>query len=61
MPAMPSVALLVALGVVAFLYASVGHAGASGYIAVLALAGSAPEQIKPLALIMNCAVASVGC
>jgi uncharacterized protein len=58
---MPSVALLVALGAVAFFFASVGHAGASGYIAVLALAGSAPEQIKPLALIMNCAVASVGC
>ena len=31
--------LAAALAVVAFLYASVGHAGASGYIAVLALAG----------------------
>lgn len=31
--------LLIALAAVAFLYASVGHAGASGYIAVLALAG----------------------
>ncbi|NDC36052.1 MAG: sulfite exporter TauE/SafE family protein, partial [Synechococcaceae bacterium WB9_2_112] len=28
-----------AMALVAFLYASVGHAGASGYIAVLALAG----------------------
>ncbi len=33
-----------ALAVVAFLYASVGHAGASGYIAVLALAGLPAEQ-----------------
>lgn len=50
-----------ALAVVAFLYASVGHAGASGYIAVLALAGLPAEQIKPLALILNTFVASVGC
>jgi uncharacterized membrane protein YfcA len=53
--------LVIGLAAVAFLYASVGHAGASGYIAVLALAGMAPGQIKPLALILNTAVASVGC
>ena len=53
--------LAAALAVVAFLYASVGHAGASGYIAVLALAGLPAEQIKPLALILNTLVASVGC
>jgi len=53
--------LPIALAVVAFLYASVGHAGASGYIAVLALAGLPAEQIKPLALILNTLVASVGC
>lgn len=53
--------LAAALAVVAFLYASVGHAGASGYIAVLALAGLPAEQIKPLALILNTLVASAGC
>jgi len=53
--------LPIALSVVAFLYASVGHAGASGYIAVLALAGLPAEQIKPLALMLNTLVASVGC
>ena len=53
--------LPIALAMVAFLYASVGHAGASGYIAVLALAGLPAEQIKPLALILNTMVASVGC
>jgi uncharacterized membrane protein YfcA len=53
--------MAIALAVVAFLYASVGHAGASGYIAVFALAGLPPEQIKPLALLLNTVVASVGC
>ncbi|WP_254931609.1 TSUP family transporter [Cyanobium sp. BA20m-14] len=48
------------LALVAFLYAAVGHAGASGYIAVLALAGLPAEQIKPLALILNTAVAAQG-
>jgi len=52
--------LLVPLALVAFLYASVGHAGASGYIAVLALAGLPAEQIKPLALILNTVVAAQG-
>ncbi len=52
--------LLPLLALVAFLYASVGHAGASGYIAVLALAGLPAEQIKPLALILNTAVAAQG-
>ncbi len=52
--------VLAALGLVAFLYASVGHAGASGYLAVLALAGFSGSVIKPIALILNVAVASVG-
>jgi uncharacterized membrane protein YfcA len=52
--------VLGALGLVAFLYASVGHAGASGYLAVLALAGFSGSVIKPIALILNVAVASVG-
>ena len=52
--------LLPLLALVAFLYACVGHAGASGYIAVLALAGLPAEQIKPLALILNTVVAAQG-
>jgi uncharacterized protein len=52
--------LLPLLGLVAFLYAAVGNAGASGYIAVLALAGLPAEQIKPLALILNIPVAAQG-
>ncbi len=54
-------AVLLALGAVAFLFASVGHAGASGYIAVLALAGWSATLIKPAALLLNALVASVGC
>jgi uncharacterized protein len=54
--------LLIPLAIfgVAFLYSSVGHAGASGYIAVLALAGLAPAVIKPTALVLNILVASIG-
>jgi uncharacterized membrane protein YfcA len=48
------------ISVVAFLYSSVGHAGASGYIAVLTLAGFAAAEIKPTALILNIMVASIG-
>lgn len=49
-----------AVALVAFLYSSVGHAGASGYIAVLTLFGFAPLQIKPTALVLNILVASIG-
>lgn len=46
--------------VVAFLYASVGHAGASGYIAVMSLIGLAPAEIRTTALVLNVLVASMG-
>ena len=52
--------LTLAFALVALLYSSVGHAGASGYIAVMALAEIAPAQMKPVALIMNTAVAAIG-
>lgn len=41
------------LFLVAFLYASVGHGGASGYLALMALFGLAPEVMKPTALMLN--------
>lgn len=43
----------------ALLYASVGHAGASGYLAAMALLGIAPEVMKPAALAMNVLVAAI--
>jgi uncharacterized membrane protein YfcA len=48
--------MLAMLATVAFLYASVGHGGASGYLAVMALLGFAPALMKSSALIMNLAV-----
>lgn len=45
---------------VAILYSSVGHAGASGYIAAMALVGLAPEQIRPTALSLNLLVGGIG-
>lgn len=41
------------LFIVAFLYASVGHGGASGYLALMALFSVAPEVMKPTALLLN--------
>jgi uncharacterized membrane protein YfcA len=38
---------------VAFLYAAVGHGGASGYLALMALFSMAPEFMKPTALLLN--------
>ena len=45
---------------VAVLYSSVGHAGASGYIASMALLGFAPEQMRPTALALNLLVGGIG-
>jgi len=43
----------------AFAYASVGHGGASAYIAALALAGVAPQEMRPIALILNVLVSTI--
>ena len=45
--------------VAALLYSSVGHAGASGYLASLALLGIAPAVMKPTALTLNILVATI--
>ncbi|WP_406749258.1 sulfite exporter TauE/SafE family protein [Aquirufa salirivi] len=50
------VVLLLFLAIIAFLYSSVGHGGASGYLAVMAIMGVAPAIMKPSALVMNLAV-----
>lgn len=47
------------LFMVAFLYASVGHGGASGYLALMALFGFSPSIMKPSALILNIFVSFV--
>jgi uncharacterized membrane protein YfcA len=48
-----------AIFTIALLYSSVGHAGASGYIAVLTLFSFGPSVIKPTVLLLNILVASI--
>lgn len=50
--------LFILMGV-AFLYAAVGHGGASGYLALMALFSFAPEVMKPTALLLNLFVAAI--
>lgn len=52
-----SLVLLVLIALAALLYSSVGHGGASGYLAAMALLGVAPAVMKPAALTMNIFVA----
>jgi hypothetical protein len=52
-------ALLAFVALAATLYSSVGHGGASGYLAAMALFGLAPVFMKPAALAMNIAVAGL--
>jgi len=53
--------LLALVALAATLYSSVGHGGASGYLAAMALLGIAPVDMKPAALTMNIAVAGLVC
>jgi uncharacterized protein len=54
-----TILVILAIFVVAVLYSSVGHGGASGYLAVMALLAVAPEVTRPTALILNVFVASI--
>jgi uncharacterized membrane protein YfcA len=51
--------IYILLFLTAFLYAGVGHGGASGYLALMALYGVAPEEMKPTALVLNLFVSLV--
>lgn len=55
----PHLIALVLFLLIATLYSSVGHAGASGYLAVMALLSFAPETIRPTVLVLNIAVAGI--
>lgn len=52
--------IILAIFIVAVLYSSVGHGGASGYLAVMALLAVAPEITRPTALALNIFVATIG-
>ena len=51
--------ILILLFLVAFFYASVGHGGASGYIAVLTIIGIGAVLIRPSALLLNVFVSGI--
>jgi hypothetical protein len=51
--------LAVAFFAAALLYASVGHAGASAYLAAMAFAGVPTPMMRPTALVLNLLVASI--
>ena len=50
---------LLAICLIAFLYSSVGHGGASGYLGLMALFGIEVALMKPSALILNIFVSSI--
>nr|WP_206367639.1 TSUP family transporter [Sphingomonas piscis] len=52
--------LMLAFAVGAALYSSVGHGGASAYLAAMALLGVAPDVMRPTALALNLLVAGLG-
>ena len=51
--------IILAIFVVAILYSSVGHGGASGYLGVMALLAVSPDITRPTALTLNLFVASI--
>ena len=51
--------LVFALFVMAFLYSSVGHGGASGYLAVMAIFAVSPSLMKQSALMLNLGVSLI--
>ncbi len=54
-----TILIIFAVFAVAVLYSSVGHGGASGYLAVMALFAVASTQARPTALILNVFVSSI--
>ena len=52
--------MIAAIFIVAVLYSSVGHGGASGYLAVMALFAVPAAMTRPSALLLNVFVASIG-
>ncbi|HEX5091058.1 MAG TPA: sulfite exporter TauE/SafE family protein [Burkholderiales bacterium] len=59
MPDAILLALAAGMLVASFVYASVGHGGASAYLAAMALAGLAPPEMRPIALALNILVSSL--
>ena len=60
MDAMTVAYIAVLMAIAAALYSSVGHGGASAYLAIMALFSVAPETMRPTALALNLVVAGLG-
>ena len=56
---MTTIVLSVLFFISALLYSSVGHGGASGYLAMMGLVGVAPSMMKPTALCLNILVSII--
>ena len=54
------ITLTILIFLAAIVYSSVGHAGASGYLAAMGLMGLSPDVMKPTALCLNILVATIG-
>jgi len=54
-----NIPVLIAIAIVAALYSSVGHGGATGYLAILSLLNVPPREMASTALILNCLTASI--
>ena len=50
---------MLALPLISFLYASIGHGGASGYLALMSLFSFPPLIMKPTALLLNIFVSGI--
>lgn len=59
MDAQSIIVLCICFLLISFLYSSVGHAGASGYLAVMALMSFPVESIKPVSLVLNIVVSLI--
>lgn len=51
--------LLIAIFLIAMLYSSVGHGGASGYLALLAMSGAGIMEMRSTALLLNICVSAI--
>lgn len=52
--------LAIAFALIAALYSTIGHGGASGYLMVMGVVGISPALMKPTALSLNLVVAATG-
>lgn len=54
-----SIPFIIAIGLVAMIYSTVGHGGASGYLALMAFSTIPLRETAPIALVMNLLVAGI--